>query len=133
MARTHQIIPSTNFQRFFSVRKVQQMYPNLTTTRQAEKLKNYFCNTTLHYVAILQGYLKPYSYTIDDAIQHIIQELTRQQQQNYSHSEFYYNFITELNDYKELHDDNTLDEDYDALHSYLETLYNYVHDRYHTD
>ena len=133
MARTQKPIPSVDFKRFFSVRKVQQMYPNLTT-RQAEKLKNYFCNTTLHYVAILQGYLKPfeyYSHTLDGGIRHIINDLKQQQQQNSSHYEFYDFFIEELNYYKELHDDNALDNY--TLHSYLQTLYDYVHNRYNTE
>ena len=132
MARTRKTIPSINFRRFFNVQNVKTMYPNLNET-QAEKLKNHFCNTTLHYLGRLQGYLKPYSYTIDAGIERIIQKLTQEQQQNYSHSQFYENFMKELSYYKHLHDDNTLDEDYDALHSYLETLYEYVRNRYHTD
>ena len=132
MARTRKTIPSINFRRFFNVQNVKTMYPNLNET-QAEQLKNDFCNITLYYVGRLQGYLKPYSYNIDDAIERIIEKLIRQQQQNYSHSQFYENFMKELKDYKEWHDENTLDEDYDALHSYLQTLYAYVRNRYHTD
>ena len=126
-------IPTNHFRRFFSLYNLKQKYPYLTE-QQTEKLKKHFCSITLHYVAILQGYLKPfeyYSHTLDGGIRHIINDLKQQQQQNSSHYEFYDFFIEELNYYKELHDDNALDNY--TLHSYLQTLYDYVRNRYNTD
>ena len=126
-------IPTNHFRRFFSLHNLKQKYPYLTE-QEREKLKKHFCFITLHYVAILQGYLKPfeyYSHTLDGGIRHIINDLKQEQQQDFSHYDFYDFFMEELSYYKELHDDNAFDNY--TLHSYLQTLYDYVRNRYQTD
>ena len=121
-------IPTPYFKTFFSVRRVLERYPRLTYDL-AQSKKNNFCNLALHYLAILQGYLKHYD--INEAIQLIITYIEHEQQYDHYYEEFYSAVIQEILFCKQVQDNNT--GMHGLFHYFIESLYYYVYNRYNTD
>ena len=57
---------------------------------------------TLHYFAILQGSLKPFHFSIEEAVRSITATLKAEQESNYSHTVFSKDLIDEIEHYKYL-------------------------------
>ena len=102
------------------------MYPNVDETL-LEVLKNHFSHKTLHYVAILQGSLKPFHFSIEEAVTSITATLKAEQESNYSHRMFYLDLIDEIEHYKYLNELENLNYDHpEYFQECVEELYEYV-------
>ena len=120
-------IPTPYFKTFFSVRRVLERYPRLTY-ELAQSKKNHFCNLALHYLAILQGYLKHYD--INEAIQLTISYIEQQQTHDHYYQEFYFAVIQEIRFCKQVHDRNHVPG---VFHGFIRLLYDYVRRHYQSD
>ena len=79
--------------------------------------------------------MKPYSYTIDQAIERIIEKTEQQKNEDWDFCEFYYALMDDISYYNRIHDNLAIGgHDYEnAFHQYIQTLYDYARDRYNTE
>ena len=119
-------VPRQNITKYFKYAALREMYPNVDETL-LEVLKNHFSHKTLHYVAILQGSLKPFHFSIEEAVTSITATLKAEQESNYSHRLFYHDLIDEIEHYKYLNELENLSYDHpEYFQECVEQLYEYV-------